>query len=605
MFGGIIDTTNIEGILQMDLCKTDFFQEYSYKTYLYFNPHNETKDVEIEVGGTVVDLYDAVTNEVIANSVSGIGSFSIPADEARIIVLIPQGSQIIYDLDKTLVADIIIDYSSGENVENYPPRIKSLASEEVELEFGQQLKIYCTAIDKDEENLNYTWIVDNNTLEETGSVLDWTTPSIVGGYKIISIVKDANGGMDSDTIKVEVIESINYPPTIEKIESSETKIGLEESTIITCFAADENGDELSYQWSSDAGKIFGSDSSITWEAPGAEGNYKIICQVGDGRGASAKDSIIILVRDESNDDVEPIVYLSFDGNANDLSGYNHHGNISGAELTDDHSGNANSAYQFDGTIDNITISNTSELNFQNGISVALWINPTQLFDREAFPISHGNWENRWKISIIPDHRLRWTIKTSAGIKDLDSKIYLQKNTWYHIVALFDGEDVEIYINGELNSHTGFSGEILTTDIDLTIGQMLPSNNAYNFKGIIDDVRIFNAAISEDQIQKIYSGSTAIDDFQEHKIPETYLLRQNYPNPFNPETMISYELPENQFVTLEIYNILGVKVDQLVAHNQSAGRYEIQWNSIHVSSGIYFYKLQTNNFVEIKKCLKLK
>jgi len=605
MFGGIIDTTNIEGILELDLCKTDFFNENTFQTYLYYNPYDEAKDVELEVGWTIVDLYDAVTNEIITSNVSGIGTFTVSPDEARIIVLIPSGSQLTYDLNMTLVSDIVIDYSSGESVENYPPRIKSLATETPEIQFGQQVNLYCTATDREDAELNYKWIVGSDTLEETGSVLNWRSPSEAGLFEIISIVKDSQNEMVSDTIHINVIESINHAPIIEKLESESSKIGLEEATIITCFAEDEDGDELSYSWSAEFGEITGTDSSIVWRAPNEEGNYKILCQINDTRGATAKDSIIILVRDESTEDAEPIVYLTFDGNADDISGYYHHGNIVGAALTSDHLGTAKSAYFFDGVNDKISITNTNELNFQNGIAVCFWMNPTQLFDREAFPISHGSWENRWKVSIIPDHRLRWTIKTSSGIKDLDSSTKLAENVWVHVVAIFDGEDVEIYLNGELNSHTSFSGQILTTDIDLTIGQMLPSNTAYNFKGAIDDVRIFNAAISEAQIQKIYSGSTSINELGEIAIPENYCLQQNYPNPFNPETMISYELPENQFVILEIYDILGEKVDELVSQNQSAGRYNIQWNSSNVSSGIYFYKLHTNNFVEIKKCLKLK
>ena len=605
MFGGIIDTTNIEGILQLDLIKTDFFNDMPYSTYLYYNPYNEPKDVEIEVGWTVVDLYDGVSNEIIVTGLAGTGHFSIPANGSRIIVLIPPGSQLDYQSGKTLIQDQIIDYSSGQNVDNYPPRIKSLSPETSQIQYGQQVKIYCSAMDKDGDDLSFTWQVNDKTIEETGTILNWTSPSVFGLYNIISIVNDGEGGTVSDTVQIEVIESINHAPVIEKIESASQKIGLEESTTITCFASDENNDQLEYSWSASDGDILGTDSIITWTAPNSEGNYQILCQVNDGRGGIAEDSIIILVRDLTNENFDPVVYLPFDSDANDISGYSNHGDVYEANLTEDRFGNENSAYYFDGINDNISITNTTVLNFQNAITISFWMKVEQLFDREAFPISHGSWENRWKISIIPDHRLRWTIKTSSGIKDLDSSTKLDANIWYHIVTLFDGDDIEIYINGELNSHGSFSGKIFTTDIDLTIGQILPSNTAYNFKGIIDDVRIYDSAISESQIEKLYTGLTSIDDFENTSLPENFVLEQNYPNPFNPETRISYQLPENQHITLEVYNILGEKVNILVNEVQDAGRYDINWNSSEVSSGIYFYKLATKNFVDIKKCVKLK
>ncbi len=605
MFGGIIDTTNIEGVLQLDLLKTDFFQDKALQSYLYYNPHEEAQNVAIDPAGTVVDLYDCVANEMIATGVSGITNFSIASDAARIIVLLPAGTQLNYQFNKTLAGDIVIDYSSGQSVDNYPPRIKSLAPETSTVEFQQAVKIYCTAEDRDEDELAYTWQVEKDTLAETEKLLQWTAPDSAGFYNIFSIVKDSNGETVSDTIQIEVTESINHAPVIDKIEPESSKIIPEESTIITCFATDEDGDELTYSWSAEAGEIAGSDSVISWTAPNNTGNYQIFCRVSDGRGGSATESITILVREENSGEFDPLLFLPFDGNANDISGYGHHGTVNGAILTVDYSGNADAAYQFDGLNDNILIANTNELNFQTAISVCFWMNIGELFNREAFPISHGSWENRWKISIIPEHKLRWTIKTSAGIIDLDSATKLAANTWYHIVALYNGDDVEIYINNELNSHTGFSGEILTTDIDLTIGQMLPSNNAYNFKGIIDDVRIFDAAISESLIDEIYRGATGIGDNGEKILPDHYNLSQNYPNPFNPVTKISYQLPENEFVTLEIYDVLGEKIAVLVAENQAAGNYDVQWHSSNSSSGIYFYKLQTKSFVDIKKCLKLK
>ena len=83
------------------------------------------------------------------------------------------------------------------------------------------------------------------------------------------------------------------------------------------------------------------------------------------------------------------------------------------------------------------------------------------------------------------------------------------------------------------------------------------------------------------------------------------LLQNYPNPFNPSTSISYILPKDSFVTIEIFNSLGQKVEQLVSTQQSAGKYVVNFDGSNMSSGTYFYKLTTPSFSETKKMTLIK
>ncbi len=88
-------------------------------------------------------------------------------------------------------------------------------------------------------------------------------------------------------------------------------------------------------------------------------------------------------------------------------------------------------------------------------------------------------------------------------------------------------------------------------------------------------------------------------------PSVYALSQNYPNPFNPATLIKYQLPEKQFVTLKIYDALGVEVASLVNEEKDAGEYEINFNASALTSGVYFYTLHTDNFIQTNKMLLLK
>lgn len=84
------------------------------------------------------------------------------------------------------------------------------------------------------------------------------------------------------------------------------------------------------------------------------------------------------------------------------------------------------------------------------------------------------------------------------------------------------------------------------------------------------------------------------------LPKVFTLHQNYPNPFNSETIISYELPEPSQVILSVYDVLGREVQSLVSETQQAGAHQVRYSASRLSSGVYFYRLQTAKFSGVKK-----
>lgn len=85
----------------------------------------------------------------------------------------------------------------------------------------------------------------------------------------------------------------------------------------------------------------------------------------------------------------------------------------------------------------------------------------------------------------------------------------------------------------------------------------------------------------------------------------YKLEQNYPNPFNPETFINYQIKENGFVSLKVYDLIGKEVVNLVGEVQSPGQYSISFDGSNLPSGIYICSLRVNEFVQNKKMTLLK
>jgi hypothetical protein len=88
-------------------------------------------------------------------------------------------------------------------------------------------------------------------------------------------------------------------------------------------------------------------------------------------------------------------------------------------------------------------------------------------------------------------------------------------------------------------------------------------------------------------------------------PKTYSLAQNYPNPFNPVTKINFALPKQGFVSLKVYDVLGREVSTLVNEVKVAGSYSVDFDASMLSSGVYFYRLESGNFSDIKRMILVK
>jgi len=147
-----------------------------------------------------------------------------------------------------------------------------------------------------------------------------------------------------------------------------------------------------------------------------------------------------------------------------------------------------------------------------------------------------------------------------------------------------------------------------------------TENSYTLTGLQAETQYLWTVVATDgqaiSEGPIWSFVTAIgplaveDDKGISNLPESYKLDQNYPNPFNPNTEIKFAIPRRSDVSIAIYNILGRKIKTLVNENLSAGFKSITWDGTNsqghsVSTGIYFYRIEADDFVESKKMLLLK
>ncbi|QEE49843.1 hypothetical protein FUA48_09670 [Flavobacterium alkalisoli] len=115
IFGSIIQKTDVEGILQLDLLATDFFHDKAYPTYLYYNPHEESKAITVKTSkGQTIDLYNTVSGTFIAKNVSDSTKIKISSKEPAIIVMVPSKGEITYSGTEMKVNNVVVDYHVQE-----------------------------------------------------------------------------------------------------------------------------------------------------------------------------------------------------------------------------------------------------------------------------------------------------------------------------------------------------------------------------------------------------------------------------------------------------------------------------------------------------------
>jgi gliding motility-associated-like protein len=201
----------------------------------------------------------------------------------------------------------------------------------------------------------------------------------------------------------------------------------------------------------------------------------------------------------------------FSGNANDESGNGYNGVVSGATLTTDRNGNVNSAYNFNGTSSFISLSGTGSLDFSQGATFAAWINSNDLRMASIVDKEYGCNSYGYRLNIRSNGDI-WTEHGCYGAAQPGALGAVaisgySANTWVHVVGTLDpinGKNT-IYINGNLVSSVNITQMISNTKT-IEIGRVYSPVTYEFFEGKIDDVSIWNRALTECEIQRLYLAS---------------------------------------------------------------------------------------------------
>lgn len=280
-----------------------------------------------------------------------------------------------------------------------------------------------------------------------------------------------------------------------------------------------------------------------------------------------------------------VAHWSFNGNANDISGHGHHGNIHNVTSVPGKLGFPNTGYLFNSVNSYISIPYDSGLNMNNAISLCAIIKPTAIYTNTCqgnFILSRGMqgssggyllsfFDNVYNDCSVADTN-GYVFTGQAGPTILNSSLWpnatrVHTNTWYCVVLTYDGTNCKIYVDGALTlTLPGWSSTIGSSTDSISIGKYLwaGSSYPYNFTGIMDDVSIYNRALADTEAMSYCNFATLGDTSDTDtttRIGKADAVNkiQVYPNPADDKLIIDADIYLSEAADIKINNMIGQEV----------------------------------------------
>jgi len=458
------------------------------------------------------------------------------------------------------------------------------------------------------------------TLADTANFVDFTAQEFTDFYYRIKSI-DASG-MESDyfsnEVKATTVADVTAPEIVNVTTTGESNKVLIEftETVDILLAEDIANYSIDNGVTINSARLSSGKTNVILDATGmaTDVNYTLtINNITD----IAQSPNTIAANTQKSFNFYPffknlISYWTLDEGADttafDVSGFGNDATLFNNPTWID--GKHGNAIRFDGVDDYVEIPNSTELNIDtNAVTLTLWVKldylPTEMptsvgpiydapLDRYVIYEDRGNKELRFKVST-----------TNGAERPGIPEASLKTDEWLLVTGVYNGSQAMIYLNGQLmDVHENLTGTVKPDQV-ARLGQ----DGSHYFNGEIDNVQIYNRALSEAEIMFLFDGKnhpTGIEN-ESSEMPTKFTLKQNYPNPFNPSTTLSYTVAQKEKVSLIVYDILGRKVKELVNEKQIPGIYRVTWNGKNqtgasVSTGVYLYKITAGKFTSTKKMI---
>lgn len=424
---------------------------------------------------------------------------------------------------------------------------------------------------------------------------------------------ELNAATGQDLFKPEILNTTSRAETTKLVVEFNEKVDQTTSETIANYTLDN-------ATVSDAELALDQKSVILTTSVLSENTYTLIVKNVKDRASASNTMLPDTVKFTHKNLPENIIaYYSMDSIQSDsvLTDYTANANNgtlrNGTVLSEGLLGNA---LQFDGVDDYVQFPISTSFDIGgSAVTVSLWVNlnylPAEmpgsfgpLFDSDGdqyvIYADKGNKELRFKVSTTAGAE-------RPGIPETD----LITGQWINVVGVYDGTKAMVYLNGVLKDSHNLTGDVKPGQ-EAWLGRSAKNSPSY-FKGSMDNLQIFNRALSAEEIvenyEKIKTAAirdiVSVEENGTELIPLRFALLQNYPNPFNPTTTINYHIAEIGNVQLTIYDILGREVSTLINEVKTPGKYEVKFNGSNLSSGVYFYRLKAGSFIDTKKFVLIK
>ncbi len=492
----VVDNTDVEGMIRVDVNATDFFSAEHVPAYLYYNPYESPRTVTVLLPQGNYDLYDTLSDEYVARNVSGSTRVGIAGDAARLIALVPAGSSLDLKGHVLYAGDKVVDYHYKYDYSR-TMRVDALGVDKAIAVAGETVtaRLHVRNIPVG-SSVVCEWRVNGSLIQGMNGapVLHWVAPGEEGIYTI-AVTARSRGQEVADSVTVEVVKERYDAPTIVSL-STDSKMPLIAGTEIEVTAAvSEMRDDLQWSWSVSGGDLLtDAGSSVSWRMPTEDGLYTVTCTATNRFGKDVR-KLDVLVRSGARTWAQPIVYYPLNGNTLNAVSSMYNAVRIGGRFVADSRGIPDSAFGFATVSDKLYTPADERLCFPDAVSLSCWFRADNVLEREQFLISHGSWEERYKLSLTPEMKVRWTVNTTNGVVDVDSKFAVEAGRYYQVVALYTGYSMELYIDGAFNNFAAQSGDIRSTAHEISYGAKDTDNEEYSLIGAIDEVRIYDQALS--------------------------------------------------------------------------------------------------------------
>ena len=288
-----------------------------------------------------------------------------------------------------------------------------------------------------------------------------------------------------------------------------------------------------------------------------------------------------------------IASYPFDGDAKDATPYHNDGVIGGNPTFEvpTHPNGGGQNIKFDGVQDSVLVPNAVQM-ISDYTTVSFWIrvDGANLSNAEAYVIDFGHWNERWKISLPQHLKIVWTTNSNnvqfpVFISDMDSGDgnEMVKTFWWYVTMVHDGTSDIIYVNGQQTNIKPTVGKLNTTARPLCFGSN-PIEGGQYFIGALDNVKIYNKALTAGEINHLYNtGTTATKDLLPNGLKN--LVLSVSPNPAMDVLTINHTFNGNQALLVRVFDAAGRQMDDLhFAKNEvPAGQFSLNVHNYPVGN----------------------